>query len=121
MGLRPGGYIFEGGTFAPAGEQTSHWLFFGLSPRGVRDYGALGEPVGHTRIDGAPATWWRSHGTGGVFAGHLTLVWRISGRLYGVSDHIGYPFNTTPNPGNGSSSLRALILQIARNERWFDR
>jgi hypothetical protein len=38
-----------------------------------------------------------------------------------VSDHIGYPFNTTPNPGNGSSSLRALILQIARNERWFDR
>ena len=122
MGLGPIGFVFEGGVFGANG-QTGHWLFFGFDTRGqVETYGSLGERLGATTVRGHPAAWWRNYGTGGIFEGHLTLVWHEGGRIYGISDHIGYPFNATPVPGAGTNRVRESIRSIAiEGMNWFRR
>jgi hypothetical protein len=117
MGLQPDGYVFEGGLFSADG-QTGHWVFFGFrTSAALRNYGSLGTRVGSERVRNRHGSWWRARGVGGIFGGHLTLVWHERGFVYGVSDHIGYPFNTTPDPGNGSAAVRREMIAVADRMR----
>ena len=117
MGLRPDGYVFDGGLFSADG-QTGHWVFFGFrTSAALKNYGSLGRRVGTASVPHRRGALWRARGVGGIFGGHLTLVWHEGGFVYGVSDHIGYPFNATPDPGNGSPAVRREMVTIADRMR----
>jgi hypothetical protein len=116
----PNAYIIDAGGYDASGAQTSHWVISAFrGKRGLANWTNLRtlHPVGTAAIRGHRAHWYL-HG-GGIFEGHLMLVWQERAWVYVISDHIGYPFNDGPTVGVGSNSLRHEMLRIATAMRSY--